>query len=91
MGADQFYFSKEKLRALLELFDSPDFQKKMGDREFKGLVITPGKTDDGTTAAFGFGVFGKSSMNTTTEESDTVIYPSTDPRYKGCPWPPGCP
>lgn len=92
MSADQFYFSKEKLRALLDLYDSPEFQKSVGGRPFRGLLITPGKTDEGKTGAFGFGLFGATStLNATAESADTIICPNTDPNYMGCPVPPGCP
>lgn len=92
MSANQYFFSKEKIEALLKLYESESFQQAMGGRPFRGLLITPGKTAGGEDAAFGYGVFGQSSVNTkaTGSEDDTIYYPNNDPQYSGCPVPPGC-
>jgi hypothetical protein len=94
MSANQFYFSKEKIQALLDLYSSDEFQKAMGGRPFRGLLITPGQTPDGKDAAFGYGVFGNSGGNMRVSENgggdDTIYYPNNDPQYSGCPSPPAC-
>jgi len=87
MNTGQFYFSKKKLQELLQKFESDEFRKRVGDRDLKGFVFTPGRTAEGKPTAFAFPVF---TMPGETMANDTIVYQNTDPAYGGCPYPPPC-
>jgi hypothetical protein len=87
MHTGQHYFSKEKLKALLERFEAEETRTKLGAKELKGFVFTAGRTEDGKPCSYAFPVYSLADPLT---EGDNIIYQNTDPTTTGCPYPPPC-
>jgi hypothetical protein len=87
--SNQYFFSIEKLKALIKEYESKDYQTQMNGLELKGFVFIPGADEKGKAAMFGFPLFS-ASKGKPGKDGDILIQ-NTSPKKAGCPYPPPCP
>ena len=85
----QYFFSIEKLKALIDQYSSGQYPDQFAGRTLQGFVFTPGINPAAGNApvVFAFPLF---SFPGTTPDPNPVLVQNLNYSTAGCPYPPPC-
>lgn len=82
-NTNQYYFSTEKLKKLMDKFSGVSPSGK----SLKGFVFVQGFNPAGQSRIFAYPMFGDPNKD---PENDDILLQNTDMTLSSCPYPPGC-